>query len=266
MMEKIEFRVFEIVDEMDVEDALTKVMKRYSDRPKMESGRVLEEGTYRDMYNIFLDDDRRGCYISVKVPSEARETGKALHLNVRHMFDPEKNVSVNVYPTEKSGRGKFWSKSIHRTASKTGKTSWKDRLVKEASKGLDLCMDRFEGSTGIEGRVQDFLEDGKEGDPYYFEKYQSGSYYRGYCNTKEKWQQEKNTCKNVEAYRADDFESGLKHYITIPKENVKNFDDIEMSQVYILPSDACDRNIRVSRMGSPYRNCKIQRPAHLAPL
>ncbi len=251
-VQAVEFNAFAKVTVEDVKPILIDVIKNFTDDPKsivFESSKIRERNEYSDMYEAFLNKNHEGCYISVKVPSESERTGKALHLNVRYMKDPDRGVSFNVYPRVKSGRGRYWSKSIHRTEGK--KTSWRDRLFNEAMKGMRLCYNIFED---LPSRLHNIDRD-KEA--YYFETAEHGSYFKGGCYTKEKWQREKDTCLNVTAYRIDTYE-GIKSYFTIPRDLVSNYDDIKMSNVYVVPSGVCKKP-----EGKWYKVCKITKPTEL---
>lgn len=262
--DKVTLGVFTQVTSDRVGALLLDVLRRYSDTPDevgFERKEMREGRMSKSMYNGFLDASKKGCYISVKVPADPTTKGQALHLNVRYMEDPAKDKSVNVFPTEKSGRGKFWSKSIHRTESESGRTSWAQRLTRESTKGLEMCLDKF---GNLPKKLERLEEMGIDAEPYYFEMGQRGSYYKGYCNTpkgrKDKWKAEKNTCLNITAVRADDLD-GVKHYITVPKKFVPNYDEIGFSEFYAIPNGICRRP-----EGKWYRVCNIDEPTEIVQL
>lgn len=98
---------------------------------------------FQDMYNIYFNPDKKGCFVSIKIPHRNTETGYALHAPTRYMIDPKNDISFTVYPRKKEGRGNFWSKSIHRTKAKDDRTTWKKRISEYVDDGMELCITAY---------------------------------------------------------------------------------------------------------------------------
>jgi len=189
---------------------------------------ILEKGDrrsywgFRSWYNLYLNPDKKGCFVSVKVPRRNAMKGEALHANTRYMIDPKRHqgISFSVYPHKKEGRGHYWSKSIHRTKALDNRTSWKKRIAEYVDEGVDYCITAYGyGSKDVPTLMS---EKGLEGIPLMFQKSKSGiaDPSRQYCNLPGTWYYKKmtdplmteekkklrksNLCKRIEAVRADD--------------------------------------------------------------
>jgi len=126
---------YKIVTDDKVEKVLVPLMK--NEDAFMEPARMLDGHNPPEMDNVFYDENRRGCYISIKVPGNPQERGRALHFNVRCMVDPSQDQSFQIWPQYNAGAGHFHSKGIRRSS------GWRDRLRKAASTGLDYCWNKY---------------------------------------------------------------------------------------------------------------------------
>ena len=100
---------------------------------KAEFGFIYWEKT--DIPDMYKFSGEMPYYISLKIPPNYKK-GKAIHVNVRIILN---GSDYNVYPlvSEKKGRGRYISKSIHRTK------NWKKNLKREIETGIKIAKEKY---------------------------------------------------------------------------------------------------------------------------